>query len=182
MFATFDRYRTPAGTYDEMFDGEAVRGPYARIHNRVTALSPEELRARAEFLSRSYVDQGVTFDIGGEEQPFPLDLLPRVIDAPSWRNIEQGVAQRVRALEAFLDDVYGELRIVRDGIIPESVVRNCPGFLPDAADLAFIPAEVRLAITIKSMMMDTIIRISWTEQHLILRMSFASIEFFFRIV
>ena len=53
---------------------------------------------------------------------------------------------------------------------------------PDAADLAFIPAEVRLAITIKSMMMDTIIRISWTEQHLILRMSFASIEFFFRIV
>ena len=45
MFATFDRYRTPAGTYDEMFDGEAVRGPYARIHNRVTALSPEELRA-----------------------------------------------------------------------------------------------------------------------------------------
>jgi magnesium-transporting ATPase (P-type) len=43
-------------------------------------------------------------------------------------------------------------------------------------------AVVRLAITIKSMMMDTIIRISWTEQHLILRMSFASIEFFFRIV
>ena len=54
--------------------------------------------------------------------------------------------------------------------------------VPEDADLAFIPAEVRLAITIKSMMMDTIIRISWTEQHLILRMSFASIEFFFRIV
>ena len=98
MFATFDRYRTPAGTYDEMFDGEAVRGPYARIHNRVTALSPEELRARAEFLSRSYVDQGVTFDIGGEEQPFPLDILPRVIEMDTWSTIEKGVPQRVRCL------------------------------------------------------------------------------------
>lgn len=58
----------------------------------------------------------------------------------------------------------------------------CCVICPEDADLAFIPAEVRLAITIKSMMMDTIIRISWTEQHLILRMSFASIEFFFRIV
>ena len=83
MFATFDRYRAPVGAYDEMFDGETVRGPYARIHSRVTALSPEELRARADFLARSYVDQGVTFDIGGEERPFPLDILPRVIDAPS---------------------------------------------------------------------------------------------------
>ncbi|HQD22699.1 MAG TPA: circularly permuted type 2 ATP-grasp protein, partial [Arachnia sp.] len=128
MFATFDRYRTPAGTYDEMFDGEAVRGPYARIHNRVTALSPEELRARAEFLSRSYVDQGVTFDIGGEEQPFPLDLLPRVIDAPSWRNIEQGVAQRVRALEAFLDDVYGPGQCFADGVLPRRVVATSPHF------------------------------------------------------
>ncbi len=54
----------------------------------------------------------------------------------------------------------------------------CCVICPEDADLAFIPAEVRLAITIKSMMMDTIIRISWTEQHLILRMSFASIEFF----
>lgn len=53
----------------------------------------------------------------------------------------------------------------------------CCVICPEDADLAFIPAEVRLAITIKSMMMDTIIRISWTEQHLILRMSFASIEF-----
>lgn len=54
----------------------------------------------------------------------------------------------------------------------------CCVICPEDADLAFIPAEVRLAITIKSMMMDTIIRISWTEQHLILRMSFASIEFY----
>lgn len=66
VFATFDRYPTPSGVYDEMFDGEAVRAAYSRIHGRVTALSPEELRARADFLARSYVDQGVTFDIGAK--------------------------------------------------------------------------------------------------------------------
>ncbi len=146
MFATFDRYRTPDGTYDEMFDGETVRGPYSRIHNRVTTLSPEELRARAEFLSRSYVDQGVTFDIGGEEQPFPLDLLPRVIDAPSWRNIEQGVAQRVRALEAFLDDVYGPGQCFADGVLPRRVVATSPHFHRVVAGLK-PPSGVRVHVS-----------------------------------
>ena len=69
--------------------------------------------------------------------------------------------------------------IQKTGLLTE---REMQDQVLDNMDLAFIPAEVRLAITIKSMMMDTIIRISWTEQHLILRMSFASIEFFFRIV
>ncbi|MBK8463616.1 MAG: circularly permuted type 2 ATP-grasp protein [Nigerium sp.] len=146
VFATFDRYPTPSGVYDEMFDGEAVRAAYSRIHGRVTALSPEELRARADFLARSYVDQGVTFDIGGEEQPFPLDILPRVIDAPSWQVIEQGVKQRVKALEAFLDDVYGPGQCFVDGVLPRRVVATSPHFHRVVAGLT-PPGGVRVHVS-----------------------------------
>ena len=67
-----------------------------------------DLESRADALARSYLDQGVTFDVAGEERPFPLDVVPRVVAAHEWVCIEAGVAQRVRALEAFLADVYGE--------------------------------------------------------------------------
>jgi len=128
--AVFDRYRLPAQTFDEMFaDGDGtVREPYDRVHRRVNFLSAEELRTRADFLARSYVDQGVTFDIGDEELPFPLDIVPRVIDAESWRVIEWGVAQRVRALERFLDDVYGPGQCFADGVLPRRVVVTSPHF------------------------------------------------------
>ena len=57
-------------------------------------------RGRTESLANSYLAQGVTFDFAGEERPFPLDAVPRVIDYAEWSEIEAGVKQRVRALEA----------------------------------------------------------------------------------
>ena len=60
----------------------------------------------------------MTFDFAGEERPFPLDAIPRVIDESEWNIIEAGVKQRVATLEAFLDDIYGQAVAVRDGIIP----------------------------------------------------------------
>ena len=66
----------------------------------------------------------MTFDVGGVERPFPLDLVPRVIAAEEWQVIETGVAQRVRALEAFLADVYAESRVITDGVIPRQLVSS----------------------------------------------------------
>ncbi len=66
----------------------------------------------------------MTFDVGGVERPFPLDLVPRVIAAEEWDVIETGVAQRVRALEAFLSDVYAEARVITDGVIPRQLVSS----------------------------------------------------------
>ncbi len=68
---------------------------------------------RADVLARAFLDQGVTFALKGVERPFPLDLVPRIIDAAEWAKIEAGVAQRVRALEAFLADVYGAGQVLR---------------------------------------------------------------------
>ena len=70
-------------------------------------MDPAELRYRADQLARVFTDRGVTYDYAGEERPFPLDLIPRVIDALEWDLVSRGVRQRVKALEAFLEDVYG---------------------------------------------------------------------------
>lgn len=138
---------TPEAAYDEMFAAHGdVRTPYARVHQRANALSPAELRARADYLARSYVDQGITFDIGGEEQPFPLDILPRIIDAASWARIELGVAQRVRTLEKFLDDVYGPGQCFSDGVLPRRVVTTSPHFHRVVAGLT-PPGGVRVHVS-----------------------------------
>ena len=156
MTTLFDSYTPQGPAYDEMFPaaGSGARGPYARLHQRVNGLSPAELRARADFLSRSYVDQGVTFDIGGEELPFPLDILPRIIDAAAWARIELGVAQRVRALERFLDDVYGPGQCFNDGVLPRRVVTTSPHFHRVVAGLT-PPGGVRVHVSGIDLVRDT---------------------------
>ncbi|MEZ5089836.1 MAG: circularly permuted type 2 ATP-grasp protein [Micropruina sp.] len=86
------------------------------------------VRLRADYLKSTYLDQGVTFDIGGEERPFPLDIVPRILLADEWSVVEAGVAQRVRALEAFLADVYSDGKVFDDGVIPRRVVASSPHF------------------------------------------------------
>ena len=109
----FDNYLDPdrahSSAYDEMFapDG-TVRGPYRALHESIAGLDVGDLTARAEALERALVDQGITFSLSGQERPLPLDLVPRVVAAAEWSKLEKGVIQRVRALEAFLADVYGE--------------------------------------------------------------------------
>src|SRR5690606_482668 len=66
----------------------------------------------------------------GSERIFPFDLLPRVIMANEWEPLEQGLAQRVRALNAFLNDVYGEQKILADKIVPADLVLGSTGYLP----------------------------------------------------
>ncbi len=125
----FDHYPTRSDTFDEVLapDG-SVRPGYALLSETLARLEPDDLRSRVEFLQRSYVDQGVTFDLGGQETPFPLDIVPRVIPASDWVVVEAGVAQRVLALEAFLADVYGAGRVFADGVVPRKVVTSSKHF------------------------------------------------------
>ena len=122
-----------AEAYDEMFASvDEVRPSYASIHHALRELSAADLAGRHEAAASAYLDQGVTFDIGGEERPFPLDLIPRVIDAEEWHTIEKGVGQRVRALEAFLQDVYSGCEVVKDHVIPRRVLTSSPHYLRPA--------------------------------------------------
>ena len=82
------------------------------------------MTCRAEVPSSppAFRDQGITFSLSGEERTFPLDLVPRVVTAGEWETVEKGVQQRVKVLEAFLADIYGEQQVIKDGIVPRRVV------------------------------------------------------------
>src|SRR5215213_5854659 len=128
MADVLSNYR-PGAAYDEMIDAEgAVRPSYQAIHRSLSRSSPTELRHIADSLANNYTQAGVTFDIGGVERPFPLDLVPRVIAAGEWSTIEAGVAQRVRALEAFLADVYAGARVIADGVVPSQLITSSTHF------------------------------------------------------
>ena len=147
----FDGYLDPkrpyAGAYDEMFvpDG-SVRQAYRRLHDQLARSAPAELGARAEALDRALVDQGITFSLSGQERPFPLDLIPRVITASEWARLERGIVQRVKALEAFLADIYGDQQIVRDGVLPKRLITSCDHFHRQAARLV-PPNGVRIHVS-----------------------------------
>jgi uncharacterized circularly permuted ATP-grasp superfamily protein len=127
MGGLFDRYqRGPA--YDEMFGADGLPHPHMRaLHNALQMLTGDDLARRAEARDRSFRDQGIVFSHAGEEWIFPLDLIPRLIPAAEWELVEAGVAQRVRALEMFLADVYGPAEVVRDGVVPRSLLTTSAG-------------------------------------------------------
>ncbi|MCU1509070.1 MAG: circularly permuted type 2 ATP-grasp protein [Glaciihabitans sp.] len=130
---------SPAGSpvaFDEMFANPgAARASYKEIHATLARMTQDELRGRTDALASSYLAQGVTFDFAGEERPFPLDAVPRVIDQAEWVQVEAGIKQRVRALEAFLADIYGPQRAVIDGVIPAGLITSSSHFHREAAGI-----------------------------------------------
>jgi len=128
MADVFDAY-TLSAAWDEMFEAPGVpRHAYEPVFAALEHLDPAELRFRVDQVAGAFTDRGVTFALGGEERPFPLDLVPRVIAAAEWDVIDRGVRQRVRVLEAFLADVYGAGTVFTEGIVPRSVVLTGGGF------------------------------------------------------
>lgn len=121
--------------YDEMFDGTRLRSPYLRLRDSLASMTTPDLVSRVEALQSRYLDQGVTFDIGGVERAFPLDILPRVIEMDTWSVIERGVQQRVKALEMFLADVYDAGRVFDDGVVPRRVITTSSHFHRAAANV-----------------------------------------------
>ena len=117
------------GVFDEVFSGDGGTRPHYRdLMATFGKLSPEEFAARATARDQAFQDQGITFSLAGEERPFPLDLVPRLVPATEWSVIEAGVQQRVRVLEAFLADIYSEGEILNAGIVPRQLVLSSAHF------------------------------------------------------
>ena len=128
-------YSPAPGFFDELFDApDRPRGPEAALTATLGRLGSERLRSAGERRDAIFVQQGITFDASGpdggptRDRPFPLDLIPRLLPAAEWRTIKRGLAQRVRALNLFVDDVYHEREIVREGIVPWQLVVTRPAF------------------------------------------------------
>jgi uncharacterized circularly permuted ATP-grasp superfamily protein len=96
-------------------------------------MGKEELANRNELAKKLFMTQGITFTVydngEGIEKIFPFDVIPRIIEQKEWRTIEEGIKQRLKALNIFLKDVYHGQFIIKDGIIPAELVYSCPYFL-----------------------------------------------------
>jgi uncharacterized circularly permuted ATP-grasp superfamily protein len=123
----------PGRAYDEMIapDG-AVREHYEVLQDRIASLGAEELGERQRTLERSFLLQGITFTVYGAdsatERIIPTDLFPRIIPAAEWAKIESGLTQRLTALNAFLGDIYGEQKILMDGVVPRDLVLGAASY------------------------------------------------------
>ncbi len=118
---------------DEMFDETgSPRMAYQPLFHRLLELPKEELGRRQAAADMAFLNQGITFTVygndAGTERIFPYDLLPRIITAPEWAIIEQGLKQRIYALNLFLKDIYHEGRILSDGIVPHELIYSCQHF------------------------------------------------------
>jgi uncharacterized circularly permuted ATP-grasp superfamily protein len=127
-------YAPARGFYDEVFDAPGTPRPHAAaLVEALERIGPQRLRSAGERRDAIFVQQGITFDATGSDdpvvdRPFPLDLIPRIIPAAEWTTIKRGLAQRLRALNRFIEDVYHDREIVQDGVVPWELVVTRPAF------------------------------------------------------
>ena len=124
------------GMFDEMTGsgsvGEGVRPAYAALSDWLSEVKPDVLdvrRSEAELLFRR---SGITFAVSGDseaqERLIPFDIIPRILSAAEWELLQRGLEQRVRAINAYLNDIYHRREILKAGIVPEDLVFQNPAF------------------------------------------------------
>lgn len=117
--------------YDEAVGANGrVLPHYGWMFRALDRLGARGMTAAVSALRTEQQARGVTFQVADDEPDrlFPLDLVPRIITAEDWAALTPGLIQRVRALEAFLHDVYSRQEAIRDGVLPASVVTGAPGW------------------------------------------------------
>src|SRR3954465_3848090 len=128
----FSSYDTE-GFYDEMFhpDGR-VRAHAALVEETIESLSGGQLLRYKHAAERLLLQLGITFNVYGDNQGteriFPFDLIPRIVTAREWDTIERGLKQRIHALNCFIDDIYHDQKILKDGAIPAEVVTSAVSY------------------------------------------------------
>src|SRR5579863_3869661 len=119
--------------YDEMFSAHDVARPhYQALQRTLLRLDPEDLRRSQQAADLTFLQEGITFTVYGSkegtERIFPNDLIPRIIPAHEWAQIERGLTQRIAALNLFLEDIYHHGRILAEGVVPRELIYSCRHF------------------------------------------------------
>ncbi len=133
----------PSG-YDEMYSGEgAPRASCKEFFSRLQEIPDVELRARQRAAELNLSNMGITFNVygheDGTEKVWPFDLLPRIIDDDEWQRIEQGLKQRIHALNLFVEDIYNDQKILADGVVPRELILTAATYRKQMA--GFRPAQ-----------------------------------------
>jgi len=123
---------------DEMFDSVGELWPdYRELAEALGEWSLEEYEQRKARADLALLSAGITFNVYSEEEGteriFPFSLTPRIVGAGEWEVVDAGLKQRLNALNQFLLDLYGDQRILKDGVVPEEIVLSSPGYKPEMA-------------------------------------------------
>ena len=125
------------------------RSHYQALFRTLLHLPAEELKKSQQAADLSFLHQGITFTVYGNEQGtervFPNDLLPRIISGQEWLKIEQGLTQRITALNLFLQDIYHQGRILADGVVPRELIYTCRHFRREMRGLP-VPRGIYVSI------------------------------------
>ena len=134
-----DGYDTE-GFYDEVFAPDGSARPAAQmLMARIESFPDGELNRRQIAAEYALLRMGITFNVYADEQGiekiFPFDLIPRIIGANEWNWIERGLKQRIHALNLFIDDVYHDQKILKDGVVPSDIVLSSERYLKECIGL-----------------------------------------------
>jgi uncharacterized circularly permuted ATP-grasp superfamily protein len=141
----FQNY-TVNGIFDEMFAATGQpRTHYTAVARQLESLGTDAFIRRRQMADLAFRNQGITFtvysDQRGVEKIFPFDLVPRIIPAQEWRNIERGLIQRITALNLFCHDIYHQQRILRERIIPADLIYGAKMFRREMCNLS-VPKDI----------------------------------------
>jgi uncharacterized circularly permuted ATP-grasp superfamily protein len=133
-----------------MFSSPGVpRSHYQALFRTLLELPAEELKKSQQAADLSFLHQGITFTVYGNEQGtervFPNDLIPRIIPGPEWQRIEAGLTQRITALNLFLQDIYHQGNILSDGVVPRELIYSCKHFRREMCGLP-VPRGIYVSI------------------------------------
>ncbi|OUJ73677.1 circularly permuted type 2 ATP-grasp protein [Hymenobacter crusticola] len=138
-------YQEQPNVWDEMFNLEGIRPEYKKFVAAIENLASAEMTRKDELAKKLFMSQGITFTVyssgEGIEKIFPFDIIPRIIKNEEWKHIESGIKQRLKALNIFLKDIYHQQFIIKDGIIPASLIYSCPQFLREMVNVD-VPFDV----------------------------------------
>lgn len=127
-----------AGNFDELLTPDGTpRHPALSVG--LASMSPEVLAERQRHAEEELLEKGITFAVyghnDGNEKVWPFDIVPRPVAWDEWQTIERGLKQRIHALNLFLDDVYGDGKIMKDGVVPEELVKTAKTYRPECVGL-----------------------------------------------
>ena len=131
----------PGSHFDELIDPDGRARPAAReLLAQLQAMSLDELRGRQQAAEIDIAASGITFSLyseaeGNIDRAWPFDVIPRVFSSTEWARIEAGLAQRLRALNLFIDDLYHDQVSLRDGIVPRELLESSPGWRPECVGI-----------------------------------------------
>jgi uncharacterized circularly permuted ATP-grasp superfamily protein len=127
-----------SAAYDEIRgfgDGSDTRPEFAQLARWLNDTPHNDLMARQQTAETMFRQLGITFAVYGDaaaaERIIPFDIIPRILTAPEWKRLSEGLTQRVDAINAFLGDIYGERRILQENVIPADLILGNPQFRPE---------------------------------------------------